>query len=125
MNSMKQLVFVACALASFVTISSALTPEEAKQHIGQSGNVDGLAAQVSTSKGNVYVNLGAKFPDQTFTGFIAFPDVRTVGLDYLQSLEGKTVSIVGRILDVRGKPQIQITKKEQIILIVPQASPAK
>jgi hypothetical protein len=96
---------------------SALTPEEAAQHIGKEGAVNGLAVQISQPDGgNVYVNVGAKFPDQTFSAFIAKTDVPTVGLDYLKSLEGKPVSVVGRIIQVRGKPQIQVVKKDQIIL---------
>jgi DNA/RNA endonuclease YhcR with UshA esterase domain len=101
---------------------AALTPEEASQHIGKEGAVDGIAVQVSQADGNVYVNLGAKYPDQLFTAFIAKANVPAVGLDYLKSLEGKPVSIVGRIVKMKGKPQIQVTKKDQIILA---AQPAK
>ncbi|OAI57264.1 hypothetical protein AYO49_02440 [Verrucomicrobiaceae bacterium SCGC AG-212-N21] len=97
----------------------ALTPEEAAQHIGKEGAVNGLAVQVSQSSGNVYVNVGAKFPNQSFTAFVAKEDVDKVGLDYLKSMEGKTVSVVGRITEVKGKPQIQVTKKDQIISVLP------
>ena len=100
----------------------ALTAEEAAEHIGKEGAVDGLAVQVSQADGNVYVNVGAKFPNQIFTAFVAQPDVAAIGLDYLKSLEGKPVSVVGRITKVRGKPQIQVTKKDQIILAVRPAN---
>jgi DNA/RNA endonuclease YhcR with UshA esterase domain len=108
------LVMLACQPQLF-----ALTPEEAAQNIGKEGAVDGLAVQVSQSSGNVFVNLGAKFPDHLFTAFVAKEDVDTVGLDYLKSMEGKTVSVVGRITLVKGKPQIQVTKKDQIISVLP------
>lgn len=113
-------------LASSVLGLSALTPEEAARHVGSEGAVDGVAVQVSEAGGNVFVNLGAKFPNHTFSAFIAKADVATVGLDYLKSLEGRPVSIVGRIADRKGKPQIQVTKKEQIILVAqPDPAPAK
>lgn len=113
-------------LASSVLGLSALTPEEAARHMGSEGAVDGVAVQVSEAGGNVFVNLGAKFPNHTFSAFIAKADVATVGLDYLKSLEGRPVSIVGRIADRKGKPQIQVTKKEQIILVAqPDPAPVK
>jgi DNA/RNA endonuclease YhcR with UshA esterase domain len=76
--------------------------------------------QVSQSSGNVFVNLGAKFPDHTFTAFVVKEDVNTVGLDYLKSMQGKPVSVVGRITLMKGKPQIQVTKKDQIIAVLPE-----
>jgi DNA/RNA endonuclease YhcR with UshA esterase domain len=97
---------------------SALTPEEASQHIGKEGAVNGIAVQVSQASGHVFVNMGAKFPDHTFTAFVAKEDVPTIGLDYLKSMQGKPVSVVGRITMTKGKPQIQVTKKVQIISVL-------
>ena len=111
-------ILLAASLLLFANSLSALTPEEAAQHIGKEGAVDGIAVEVSEANGNVFVNLGAKFPDHHFTGFVSKDDVAAVGLDYLKSMAGKPVSIVGRITKVKGRPQIQITKKEQIILTV-------
>ena len=96
----------------------ALAPEEAARYIGKQGAVDGIALQVSQARGNVFVNFGAKYPDHVFTAFVARGDLRLVGLEYLKSLEGRPVSVVGRITKVKGKPQIQIMKKDQIILAV-------
>ena len=108
----------AAIFAMLVCQLSALTPEEAAQYIGKQGAVNGIAVQVSQAKGNVFVNLGAKYPDQSFTAFVAREHVPAVGLDYLKSLEGRPVSVVGRITQLKGKPQIQVTKKDQIILAV-------
>ena len=119
------LLSASLALSSVLSLQ-ALTPEEAARHMGSEGAVDGVAVQVSEANGNMYVNLGAKFPNHTFSAFIAKADVATVGLDYLKSLEGKPVSVVGRIADRKGKPQIQVTKKEQIILVAqPDPAPVK
>lgn len=109
---------LAILLAAFTLTRglSALSPEEAAQHIGKEGAVDGIAVQVSEFNGSVFVNLGAKFPDQTFSAYIAKEDVPAVGLAYLKSMEGRPVSVVGRLVKLKGRPQIQVTKKEQIIL---------
>jgi hypothetical protein len=103
---------------------AALTPEDAAKHVGEEGTVEGLAAQVSEVGGNVYINMGARFPQHTFTAFVGKEDVATVGLDYLKSLEGKTVSVVGKIGEHKGKPQIRVRKKEQIIEAAPVPPPA-
>lgn len=122
----RALVLSISLVLSSVVCLPALTPEEAARHLGSEGAVDGVAVQVSEAGGNVFVNLGAKFPNHTFSAFVAKADVATVGLDYLKSLEGKPVSVVGRIADRKGKPQIQVTKKEQIILVAqPPTAPVK
>jgi hypothetical protein len=96
----------------------ALTPDEAARYVGKQGAVNGIAVQVSQAGGHVFVNFGAKYPDQVFTAFVARPDVPAVGWAYLKSLEGRPVSVVGRIGKSKGKPQIQVTKRDQIILAV-------
>jgi hypothetical protein len=112
---------VALPAAFFAMLScqlSALTPQEASQYIGKQGAVDGIAVQVSQAKGHVFVNFGARYPNQVFTVFVDRTDVPAIGFDYLKSLEGRPVSVVGRITGTKGRAQIQVTKKDQIILAV-------
>lgn len=119
------IVLLAAILCVLGTRLLGLTPEEAAQFIGKEGAVDGVAVQVSQASGNVYVNFGAKYPDHNFTAFVAKADVPAVGLPYLMSLEGKPVSVVGHITKMKGKPQIQVTKKQQIILAAKPTAPPK
>jgi hypothetical protein len=100
----------------------ALSPEEAARYIGKQGAVDGIAVQVSQAGGNVFVNFGAKYPNHIFSAFVSRADVRSVGWEYLKSLEGKPASVVGRITKAKGKPQIQVTKRDQIIIAIRPAS---
>lgn len=40
-------------------------------HIGEYATVEGVVAKVFTSnKGNTFLNFGAAYPNQTFTGWI-------------------------------------------------------
>jgi hypothetical protein len=45
-----------------------ITPEEAGKHIGEKVTVRGMVFQIFVSKGkNVYLNFGAKYPNQVFS----------------------------------------------------------
>jgi hypothetical protein len=45
---------------------------EAASHIGEYATVEGVVAKVFTNKtGNTFLNVGATYPNQTFTGWIA------------------------------------------------------
>ena len=74
----------------------------------------GLVGAVSTSrKGNAFINFGAPYPNQTFTGYI--PAGTALANDpWLQSLRGKTVGITGLVELYKGKPEIRVSDKSQI-----------
>jgi len=88
---------------------------EAPTHIGQSVTVSGLVVVVFVNKyGNAFINFGDKYPNQTFTGLI--PAGTPLASDSsLQELQGKTVKITGVIELNRGKPEMKITSKDQIV----------
>ena len=70
--------------------------------------------KVFTSKsGNTFLNFGAAYPDQTFTGWL--PAGTPLASDpAIQSLQGKKVKITGTIELYRGKPEIKILSSDQI-----------
>jgi len=85
------------------------------QHIGQNVNFEGVATAVTTSrKGNTFINFDGVYPNQTFTGWI--PSGTPLASDaFLQSLQGKKVKITGRIELYRGKPEMKIMSKDQLV----------
>src|SRR5258708_32076124 len=88
---------------------------EAAQHVDQQATVEGIVVKVFTSKhGNTFLNFGAAYPNQTFTGWIP-KDSPLAADERLSALEGKTVRITGTISLYRGKPEIKIMSKEQLI----------
>lgn len=96
----------------------AYTPEEAMKHEGERGTVEGLIVKVGSSpKGNLFLNMGAPFPDHTFSGVIAKPTVEKLGKDYIMSLEGKHLRITGEITIYKDKPEILINDKSQIEIV--------
>ncbi|QIF03493.1 hypothetical protein [Roseimicrobium sp. ORNL1] len=96
----------------------ALTPEEAMKHEGERGTVEGLIVKVgSSSRGNLFLNMGAPFPNHTFSGVISKPSVEKLGKDYIMSLEGKYIRVTGDITIFKGKPEILVDDKKQIEIV--------
>jgi hypothetical protein len=69
---------------------------------------------VFTSKsGNTFLNIGASYPNQTFTGWV--PPASPVSKSpILSDIEGKHVKITGRIEMYKGKPEIRINAASQL-----------
>lgn len=74
----------------------------------------GVVVKVFMSKnGNTFLNFGASYPAQTFTGWI--PADRPLASDpTIQSLQGKRVKVTGTIQLYRGKPEIKVLSRDQI-----------
>jgi DNA/RNA endonuclease YhcR with UshA esterase domain len=94
--------------------TTAIPANLAVGHIGQFATVEGVVAKVFTSKtGNTFLNIGATYPNQTFTGWI--PPASPVSKSaVLADIEGKRVKITGRIELYKGKPEIRINAAEQL-----------
>ena len=73
-----------------------------------------MVAKVFTGKaGNTFLNIGAAYPNQTFTGWI--PPTSPVNKSpVLSGIEGKRVKVTGRIETYKGKPEIRINAAEQL-----------
>jgi DNA/RNA endonuclease YhcR with UshA esterase domain len=94
--------------------ASVIPDTEAAQHVGHQATVEGTVVKVFRSKnGNTFLNFGAAYPNQTFTGWI--PKGSPVAAETsLFALEGKRVRITGTITRYKGKPEIKIMSKSQI-----------
>jgi hypothetical protein len=65
-----------------------------------------------SGKGNIFLNMGGKYPNQAFTAFV--PSASAGQFSQLQQYEGKTVSVSGKITLYHGKPEIVVTSPSQI-----------
>src|SRR4051794_20695824 len=121
LNSMKSKIFLSalmvCALAGFghgvFAEDVKLTANEAAKHIGETATVtDKVEDAHQAQGGNIFLNMGGKHPNETFTVFVAasaageFKDVK----GYL----GKTISVTGKIQDHQGKPEITVKSPSDI-----------
>jgi DNA/RNA endonuclease YhcR with UshA esterase domain len=102
-------------LAALEAQTDTIIPDtEAGQHVGQQATVEGTVVKVFTSKnGNTFLNFGAAYPNETFTGWIP-KNSPLAGDASLSALEGKRVRVSGTIELYRGKPEIKVLSSNQI-----------
>ena len=96
---------------------SKIAPEKAKEYVGQVVTVCGTIAESYISKvGNVYLNFGGKYPNQTFTAYFAnIANQDSVKQDF-RLYEEKNVCITGTIELMNGKPEMIVEKESQIVV---------
>jgi len=104
-------------LVATVTRAGELIPDsEAAKHVGQDVTIEGTVSKVFTSKnGNTFLDFGGSYPDATFVVWIPedAPEASDPGLS---SLQGKKVKISGTVQLYRGKPEIKVSTKDQIVV---------
>lgn len=113
---MKSLLPALCLLFTLFPSHANETPESAATRIGETVQMIGKVVQVSESKkGAVFLNFGARYPNQVIYGYVSSLDVaRMGGTQYLENLEGKTVELNGQVELYKGKPQIVLREATQI-----------
>jgi len=93
--------------------SQVYTDREAAAHVGETAMVVGTVVSVHRSKaGNIYLNFGADYPHQTFSGAILNP--RAPAFNQLDTLAGKRVGVRGMIKNYKGQAEILIESMDQI-----------
>ncbi len=106
------LIFGFWLMPSPARAENVVPDSEAAQHLGQAVSVEGTITKVFKSKnGNTFLNFGGNYPDVTFVVWI--PEAAEPGLI---SLLGKKVKVSGTIQLYRGKPEIKVSTKEQIVV---------
>jgi len=96
------LIIASLTLAQETKIYSA---SEAGKHVGETATVTDKVANVFESKaGNIFLNFGGRYPNQVFTAFI--PKDSAEQFPNAKELDGRTVSITGKIVVYKGKPEI-------------------
>jgi DNA/RNA endonuclease YhcR with UshA esterase domain len=90
------------------------TATEAAKHVGETATVtDKVDAVHQSGKGNIFLNMGGKYPNQAFTAFI--PSASAAQFSEPQQYEGRTVAVSGKITLYKGKPEIIVNSPSQIV----------
>jgi hypothetical protein len=101
----------ASAFKPLIEISDA----QALSQVGEFAIVQGVVAEiVTTHKGNVLFNFGLVHPNQTFTAWIR-SGASFLKDPVLSGLRGKTVRVIGKIELFKGKPEIRVSSRPQIL----------
>jgi len=86
---------------------------EAQGHCGETVTITGKVDGVRTlDSGMTLVNLDGRYPEQACTIVVRPQHAQTVG--DLSGFVGKTIAVTGVVTDYKGKPQIEITKRDAI-----------
>ena len=107
-------LFVCAVIASAIAQSPATyTPEEAAKHVGETATMtDKVDGFHQSGKGNIFLNMGGKYPNQAFTAFI--PSGSAAQFPNAQQYDGKTLAVTGKIQLYKGKPEIIVNSPSQI-----------
>jgi hypothetical protein len=110
-----------CLLVSVLSrpiwAGSQLSPQEAKNHIGETATVCGLVSgthYAASSRGNpTFINVGAPYPNQPFTILIWGEDLPKFD-PQPSTWDGKRVCASGTITAYRGRSEIVAKTAGQI-----------
>jgi hypothetical protein len=113
------------ALILFLRVISAAADDlpvikdiDASSYAGKEAEVRGVVASVTISPlGTAFISFGKEFPNQCFAGYIEVgsPLAADPGVG---ELPGKAVAIIGLIELHLGKPEIKVTSKDQIKVLL-------
>ena len=108
-------LFAAICAASISAQTPNYTAADAAKHVGEIATVtDKVDGVHQSGKGNIFLNMGGKYPNQAFTAFV--PSSSAAQFSNPQQYDGKTVAVSGKITLYRGKPEIIVTNVSQIII---------
>lgn len=103
----------ALVCAASIIAQSSYTAAEAAKHVGETATItDKVDGVHQSGKGNIFLNMGGKYPNQAFTAFI--PSSSAAQFSNPQQYEGRTVSVSGKISLYKGKPEIIVNSPSQI-----------
>src|SRR5438132_2174563 len=105
--------FAVICTASIIAQSSNYTAVEAAKHVGETATIaDKVDGVHQSRKGNIFLNMGGKYPNQAFTAFI--PSASASKFPNAKQCEGTTVAVTGRIVLYHGKPEIVVNSTSQV-----------
>lgn len=93
---------------------------QAKNYMGKNENIKVCGTVVSTklsSKGNIFINLDKKFPDQIFSISIFKDNVPNFSYRPDIFLAGKTICVTGKITNYNGVPSVSIENEKAIDIL--------
>jgi DNA/RNA endonuclease YhcR with UshA esterase domain len=86
---------------------------DASKYMGEFVTVKGRVANVFQSqKGNIFLNFGKPYPNQTFSAVIFSKDAAKFG--NIGAFEGKTFVVTGVVQSYKGKSEIILKSHEYI-----------
>jgi hypothetical protein len=115
---MKKFLFVCSVLlVSQISFSQTVPLDSVAKYEGKMITVCSKVIGTHVSSGdkkNTSLNFGKPFPDNTFSVFIAEADLANFKYVPSEFLKDKTICITGIVKIYKSKPEIIVTKQDQI-----------
>ena len=112
-KKLTSLFFVAAAALAIAQTPASYTAAEAAKHINETATIkDRVDGFHQSAKGNMFLNMGGKYPNQVFTAFV--PSKNAAEFRDAQRYEGKIISVTGKISLYKGKPEIVVNSASQL-----------
>jgi DNA/RNA endonuclease YhcR with UshA esterase domain len=109
----KTLLTLFALICAGIAQTSSYKAAEAAKHVGETATITDTVDGVHQSgKGNIFLNMGGKYPNQAFTAFI--PAASAAQFSQAQQYEGQIVAVSGKITLYKGKPEIIVNSPSQI-----------
>ncbi|MBD3348385.1 MAG: hypothetical protein GF400_04205 [Candidatus Eisenbacteria bacterium] len=120
-------LLLAALLAGVPSLVAAEPPgmpaSEASSHVGEMARVCGHVASAayfgSVKGGPTFINLDRPYPDQTFTVVIWARSRPRFEVPPERLYDGKSICVTGLVETYRGKPQIEVTSPDQVVVTTP------
>lgn len=93
---------------------------QAKNYMGKNEDIRVCGTVVSTklsSKGNIFLNLDKKFPNQIFSITIFKDNAGNFSYQPNIFLEGKTICVTGKVTNFNGTPTVNISNESSIEIL--------
>lgn len=122
LNIMKNLVIVAVIilLACKVSAQTKITPKDVAKHIGEEVRVTGkiFSGKLIASNNMTLLDMGGFNPNQELTIMINGADRDKFKGKPEEDYKGKEVTVTGKLIDYKGKPEIVVTDPAQLKVVL-------
>jgi len=107
------LFVVSVAALAIAHVMPVYTATVAAKHVGETATVtDKVDGVHQSGKGNIFLNMGGKYPNEAFTAFI--PSSSAAPFSNPQQYEGRVVAVCGKTPLNKGEQEIVVTLPSQI-----------
>jgi len=115
---MKSTLTIISLFLVFTSHAQTIIPDSAKNYIGKEVTVCGDVKGTYTSKsdGTIFLNFGHDYPDQVFSVVIFSDNAKKFSQSPATMFKAKNVCVTGTIQMYKSKPEIAVSKVEQIKL---------
>ena len=117
---MKKLLLLITSICLWqISFSQTVPLDSVTNYEGKSITVCSKVQSTFLTKGEkktTYINFGKPYPNTTFTAVIFEGDLANFKYTPSEYLKDKNVCITGKVVIYKGKPEIIVSKEEQIVV---------